>query len=98
MLTRRTLIRRLAVLPSATVAGALAATTAHAFNLEQPGRDVEALYGAARSCGGDGSRYHARLLADVNALLDGRDLPAVEREDAVAAVRCPLCGCPVTDA
>jgi|APTNR8051073442_1049403.scaffolds.fasta_scaffold05388_3 hypothetical protein len=95
MLGRRTFLRALGVLPAA--AAGTAATTAYGLNFEQPAKSVEGLYAAAKSCG-QKNAYHATLIADVEALLEGRHLPEAERSKILADMRCPMCGCPVTDA
>jgi hypothetical protein len=71
-------------------AAALTATKAIALSLETDNAEAEKLYLSA--CAAQNS-YHQQLLAEVTAKLDGR--PQQEIDAAVAALKCPFCGCPI---
>jgi hypothetical protein len=63
---------------------------AHAFG-RQPMTDVEHK-AWSNACSGAADPYHAQLVAAAEADLKNRMSPA-EIEQAVAAMRCPICGC-----
>lgn len=94
MLHRRDVLRSIALLPAGWAA---AAGTARAFSLEPSAEDVSVLYHAANRCSRVNG-YHAQILADVQTLLNGRELPAAEQEKIIAEMTCPICGCRVTEA
>ncbi len=49
------------------------------------------------ACSGGGDPYHAQLVQQAEAEFGGR-MTAAEIEQAVAAMRCPVCGCPLVAA
>ena len=68
----------------------IAARRAFAFSLEQGTAEAQALYfGHFR----DIKRYHAELVAELTAKLQGH--PQAEIEAAIMAARCPICGLPI---
>ena len=71
-------------------AAGLTSAKAFAFSLDSGNAEAEALYLSA--CTARNS-YHQQLLDEVTARLSGH--PQVEIDAAVAALTCPLCGCPV---
>ena len=81
---------------AAATALAASAAPAAAFRIEPaPLAEAEALLAArAKAC--RISSDHPRILADVRTLLAGKSLPEPEKEKALAAASCPLCGCPLT--
>lgn len=92
--SRRGLLTKGSLLAAAGLAGG--ASAARAFSLEEPAAQLIDEYHAARAaaCGDSGS-YHQQVLADVRALLQGRDLPVEDKQRIEAQATCPLCGCPV---
>jgi hypothetical protein len=72
-----------------------AARTGHAFS-RQP-MNVEEHKAYQNACTGAADPYHAQLVAEAQAELDGR-MSAAEIEQAVAALRCPICGCALSAA
>ncbi len=90
---RRAMIERRRLLGLILFAGS--ATTARALSLDdEPGVAAVLSYRAARAakCGGD-ELYHRQLLADAEAILNGRPIAAVEKRRQLDSVTCPLCGC-----
>ena len=73
-------------------AAAAAARPAAAFQVLPPG-DYAAM--VDNSCGS--SSYHRQLLEEAENRL-GVTLSQTEKSRALAAMRCPLCGCPLVDA
>jgi len=67
---------------------------ARAFTLEEPSKEIADLYAAARSCGA--GYDHDRLLAEIRSALEGQDLSDDQERRVLAAVTCPLCGCPAS--
>jgi len=67
-----------------------AARRAFAFSLEQGSAEAQALYFGHFS---DIHRYHAELVAELTAKLQGHT--QAEIEAALAAARCPICGLPI---
>lgn len=65
---------------------------ARAFTLEEPSKDIAALYAAARSC--RTANNHDRILAEIRSALSGRELSEEQERRVLSAVTCPLCGCP----
>jgi len=89
MLDRRTFLSTTAL---AGVGFALGVGPARAFTLEEPSNDIAALYAAARSC--RAVTDHDRILAEIRSALAGRELSEEQERRVLAAVTCPLCGCP----
>jgi hypothetical protein len=88
-------ISRRRFLFSTALAGAgLGAGTAAAFSIEEPGETLRSTYLAAKSCSRPDSE-HAQLIAEVEALLEGRELPEEARREIMAATICPVCGCAI---
>jgi hypothetical protein len=94
------MISRRRFLHSSTIATAglgLGASAAQALTLEEASRDVAASYHASIACS-RGSAYHAQLLVDARAIVQGEPLSSKEREARIASLTCPICGCPLIDA
>ncbi len=68
----------------------LAAPRAFAFSLEQGNAETQALY--IGHCSAN-NQYHAELVTELTAKLQGHT--QVEIEAALAVARCPICGCPI---
>ena len=68
----------------------LATSRAFAFSLEQGSAEAEALYFGHCSAN---NQYHAQLVAELTAKLQGHS--QAEIEAALATARCPICGCPI---
>jgi hypothetical protein len=68
----------------------LAASRAFAFSLEQGNAETQALY--LGHCSAN-NQYHAELVAELTAKLQGHT--QAEIEAALAIARCPICGCPI---
>lgn len=77
----------------ASTAFALAWEKAFAFAVEEAGSQVSGIYHAARSCGGGDDPQHQKLLAELRQSLDGSFLSPEERDELVARLTCPICGC-----
>lgn len=77
----------------ASTAFALAWEKAFAFAVEEAGSQVSGIYHAARSCGGGDDPQHQKLLAELRQSLDGSSLSPEERDELVARLTCPICGC-----
>jgi hypothetical protein len=82
-------------LMSATFIGAagvatLAAPRAFALSLEEGNADTQALY--LGHCSAN-NQYHAVLVAELTAKLQGHSQSVIEA--ALAVARCPICGCPI---
>ena len=69
---------------------AFAAPRAFALSLERDNADAESLYFGHCSAN---NQYHAELVAELTAKLQGHT--QAEIEAALAAARCPICGCPI---
>jgi hypothetical protein len=74
---------------AATSVSVLASGPAGAFSIEPAPPAVKALIQAA--C--EAPALHARLVAELEAALEGRDAVPSERVAALAAAACPVCGC-----
>ena len=88
-------VSRRRFLMSATVIGgagvaALAASRAFALSLEQGNAETVSLY--VGHCSAN-NQYHAELVAELTAKLQGHT--QAEIEAALATARCPICGCPI---
>jgi len=88
-------VSRRRFLRSATAIGGggvavFAASSAFAFSLEEGNAEALALY--AGHCSAN-NQYHAELVAELTAKLKGHT--QAEIEAALAAARCPICGCPI---
>jgi hypothetical protein len=68
----------------------LAARRAFALSFEEADAQAAKLY--AGHCSANNA-YHAELVADLTAKLHGHS--QTEIESALAAARCPICGCPI---
>ena len=68
-----------------------AASSAFAFSLEGGNAEALALY--AGHCSANNNQYHTELVAELVAKLKGHT--QAEIEAALAAARCPICGCPI---
>jgi hypothetical protein len=68
----------------------LAAPRAFALSLEEGNADTQALY--LGHCSAN-NQYHAELVAELTAKLQGHTQAEIEAVLAVA--RCPICGCPI---
>ena len=68
----------------------LAAPRAFALSLEKGNADTQALY--LGHCSAN-NQYHAELVAELTAKLQGHT--QAEIEAALAVARCPICGCPI---
>ena len=91
MISRRKFLGSTTV--GAAAATAAAAAPAHAFRVEEASEPVlEAYYSVCRPTG-----FHQRLLAEIEAALQGQEVPPdlAERLSAAEKGPCPLCGCPV---
>ena len=82
-------------LMSATVVGGagltlFVASRASALSLEQGNAETQALY--LGHCSAN-NQYHAELVAELTAKLQGHT--QAEIEAALAVARCPICGCPI---
>lgn len=75
----------------------IGASAAHAFTVEEMNGDVAATYHAGLACARS-SAYHAQLLVDAEAILDGEHLSAEERQVRIASLVCPICGCALSNA
>ncbi len=67
-----------------------AARRAFAFSLEPGSAQAESLYFGHCSAN---NQYHAELVAELTAKLQGHS--QAEIEAALATARCPICGCPI---
>ena len=67
-----------------------AASRAFAFSLEQANAETQALY--LGHCSAN-NQYHAELVAELTAKLQGHSQSEIEA--ALAVARCPICGCPI---
>jgi hypothetical protein len=94
MTSRRDFIRT-AVTAAAGVVGGATAATALTLDAEPAASLAQTYHAAKAACGGNPDAYHQQLLAEAQALLDGRELTDEDRQRLLAAVRCPLCGCGV---
>jgi len=65
-----------------------AASRAFAFSLEQGNAEMQSLY--LDHCSAN-NQYHAELVAELTAKLQGHS--QAEIEAALATARCPICGC-----
>jgi hypothetical protein len=79
-------------LATTTLAG-LAPLTARAFSIVEADAEATKLYLSA-CAGGDVDRHRA-LVAEIRATMNDRS--EEEIADAIAAARCPLCGCRIDD-
>lgn len=77
----------------ASTAFALASGKAFAFAVEEAGSQVSGIYHAARSCTLGDDPQHQKLLAELRQSLDGSSLSPDERDELVARLTCPICGC-----
>lgn len=94
------MISRRRFLSSSALASAglgFGATAAQAFSLERVEGDVAATYHAGLACGRS-SAYHAQLLVDAQAILQGESLSPEQRRERIASLSCPICGCSLSDA
>jgi len=89
MLDRRTFLSTTAL---AGVGFAIGVGPARAFTLEEPSKETAELYAAAHSC--RTVNNHDRILAEIRSALSGRELSEEQERRVLAAVTCPLCGCP----
>lgn len=88
-------VSRRQFLMSATVIGGaglilFAAPRAFAFSIEEGSAEAVSLYRGHCSAN---NQYHAELVAEVTAKLQGRSQADIEA--AINAFRCPICGCPI---
>ncbi len=91
MISRRKFLGSTTV--GAAAATAAATAPAHAFRVEEATEPVlEAYYSVCRPTG-----FHERLLAEIEATLQGQEVPPdlAERLLSAEEAPCPLCGCPV---
>lgn len=87
---RRRVLAAAAGLAAAAPAGALA------FSVQEPSAAARELY--LNAC--TRRSFHDELIAEVRAILADKGQPVSEAEvrDALRALSCPLCGCPLTAA
>jgi len=79
------------------VAGIGFAKGARAFTVEAAPEPVAQLYAAERAAACQVRTYHAQIVAEVQAALNGTKLTEDEKREQVNSLLCPLCGCPVTE-
>ena len=86
------LSRRLWLLSATGIAGVgvFASRAALAFSIQNDNAEVDTL---VRDRCSARNPYHAQLVADLVAKLKGHS--QAEIEAALAATRCPICGCPI---
>jgi hypothetical protein len=72
------------------VVATLAARRAFALSLEEGNGETQALY--LGHCSAN-NQYHAELVAELTAKLEGHSRSEIEA--ALAVARCPICGCPI---
>lgn len=72
-------------------------SAANAFSVEQTSGSVASTYHAGLACARS-SAYHAQLLVDAEAILNGEKLSADERKVRIASLTCPICGCALSNA
>lgn len=90
MLSRRDLLTTSALVSAAAGFSA----SAQAFTVDsEPAVKLNAMYFEAKAACGDQQAYHAQLLADAQAVLGGRELSEEQRQQLLATITCPLCGC-----
>jgi hypothetical protein len=96
MLSRRGFIRSVVF---ASAGSACAMSTASALTLDaEPSTSVTRLYHEAKAaCGRNPDAYHQELLAEAQAMLEKREVPAEQRLALLASVSCPICGCLVAE-
>jgi hypothetical protein len=87
MMTRRRFLSSTAIVGLAALVPGLAS----AFSLESADAQGARLYLTA--CGSQDTETHRRLVADLRAELS--DKSEAEIEAAIAATRCPVCGCAI---
>jgi hypothetical protein len=92
-LSRRRLFATTALGGLGAILGIAAARPARALTMQPMDAEAKALYLTACSAR-DGS-YHRELVAEAKQRLAGRASEA-EIEAAIAAMTCPVCGCPIT--
>ena len=95
------MISRRRFLSSTALASAglgIGASVAQAFTLEQADGTVSTAYHAAALACTNGGSYHAQVIADAKATLEGEHLTLEQRHERLASLVCPLCGCPLAGA
>lgn len=92
MISRRRLFRALPAVPfAATLVGATA-TPVRAFRVEeQVPEALRQAYDEARAC--SRASWHDELRAEVEAMLEGKQVTPELRREIAAATDCPFCGC-----
>jgi hypothetical protein len=85
MMTRRRFLSSTAIVGLAAFVPGLAS----AFSVEPA--DVQSARLYLTACGNQDAETHRRLAADLRAELEGKS--EAEIEEAIAAARCPVCGC-----
>lgn len=95
MLSRRDLLTTSALVSGAAGFGA----SAQAFTIDtEPAVKLNSMYFAAKAACGGQQAYHAQLLADAQAVLGGGELSESQRQQLLATMTCPLCGCRISAA
>ena len=93
MLSRRRFLCSTALASAGLAAGAGAA---RAFSIEEGSAGIAAQVHEAKLACQISQAFHAQLLEDARAAIDGRrGLSQEERAQLLAAVTCPICGCPI---
>jgi hypothetical protein len=93
MMTRRRFLSATALAGAGTVATLILTRAAAALTLEPMSGETERLYLSA--CSAKDGAYHRQIVAQIKAELAGSRTDA-EIEQIIAALTCPICGCPVT--
>ncbi|MFO1190307.1 MAG: hypothetical protein U1E97_12180 [Alphaproteobacteria bacterium] len=70
---------------------------ARAFQVTEPTQRIETLYSLRAACRSDEGAYHAQLIQDLQAALEGAELSDDEKAATVASLVCPSCGCRVNN-
>jgi hypothetical protein len=93
MMTRRRFLGTTALAGIGAVAALLLPRAAAALTLEPMSGEAERLYLGA--CSAKDGAYHRQIVEQVKAELAGRRSDEAI-EQVIAALTCPICGCPVT--
>jgi hypothetical protein len=93
MFTRRQILGATSLAGLGAMAGVSAA---RAFQVTEPSERIETLYSLrTASCRSDEGTFHAQLIEDLRAALEGSSLSEDEKLATTAALVCPNCGCTV---
>ena len=92
-LSRRRLLTTTTLGGVGAVLGIAAARPARALSIQPMDAEGKALY--LTTCSSRDGTYHRELVAEAKKRLEGRASEA-EIEAAIAAMTCPVCGCPIT--